>query len=428
MGWGVGLVALGSVAGVVGALLVVDSPGDVAASRAAPVLGAVGARVELVALGVGGEASCLPDGGSVFVPFPGGFGEGVPVVVSGAPRSEGDEVVTGTPLVEVSGRMVVAVQTTIPLFRDVTVGIEGQDVLAVEEGLVAQGVLRHADTVFDAGARSALDEALANQDGPVGVVLGPGNTVPVPVGARFEEYVVGLGQSPEADDAGDVLSVTTGEAGYSCVAPKGIGVAAGDEVQVTDGVTSGDAVVTGVAASASDDHSQEVQLRVETKELVGVGALTAQFRPVQEPREVLAVPVGALWSTTSGGAGVQLAEDGSGQPVPVQVGVVQDGWAEISGEGVVEGAKVEINTTTRGGIPAPPHVDIPDIVDGRDGSDGDTGDMGADSSANPGNDTAGNGAAADHADAAEETDDTDSTGTGDTGDGDTEGVAGEQIP
>ena len=63
--------------------------------------------------------------------------------------------------------------------------------------------------------------------------------------------------------------------------------------------------------------------------------------PTELATDVLAVPSRALVAVLEGGQAVQLA---SGDYVAVEVGVFADGWVEVSGEGLKEGAKVVVPT------------------------------------------------------------------------------------
>ena len=55
---------------------------------------------------------------------------------------------------------------------------------------------------------------------------------------------------------------------------------------------------------------------------------------------VLAVPIPSLVVLLGGGYALEVLEGDSIKLVPVETGVYDDGWVEVKGEGLTEGAKV----------------------------------------------------------------------------------------
>lgn len=77
-------------------------------------------------------------------------------VVTVARSSVGDVLAYGSVLAEVSGRPVIGVPHTTPLFRDFAVGISGEDVRAVQQLLSDLGYWVDVDGVLDADAMEAF--------------------------------------------------------------------------------------------------------------------------------------------------------------------------------------------------------------------------------------------------------------------------------
>lgn len=87
-----------------------------------------------------------------------------PVTVAGAqpivttrPQPAGSVIDNGTELAEIAGRPVFALRGTMPMYRDLTIGDQGRDVLQLQDGLAAAGYTSaDAAGVFGASTASAL--------------------------------------------------------------------------------------------------------------------------------------------------------------------------------------------------------------------------------------------------------------------------------
>ncbi|WP_312171737.1 peptidoglycan-binding domain-containing protein [Microbacterium sp.] len=79
-------------------------------------------------------------------------------VVTGRPVTQGMTVNTGQVLTEVNGRPVFVVQSAFPFYRDVGLGDQGPDVVAIQETLKHLGYSLNADGEFGAQTETAVRE------------------------------------------------------------------------------------------------------------------------------------------------------------------------------------------------------------------------------------------------------------------------------
>ncbi|MFE9561164.1 peptidoglycan-binding protein [Streptomyces sp. NPDC006487] len=159
----VAAVAVGAVllsAAGVGASLVIKSPAQAAAEAGPPPLDVLVARVEkrvlrdtLVVRGTVTSAQAV----QVTPVVAGGEGSGPPVVTKVA-VGQGDPVVAGKVLLEVSGRPVFALPGALPVYRDLKPGATGDDVKQLQKALAGLGHGTGSDKAgtFGAGTKAAL--------------------------------------------------------------------------------------------------------------------------------------------------------------------------------------------------------------------------------------------------------------------------------
>ncbi len=136
----------------------IESPAEAAARAEPPEPSLITVSVEKTTL----SADVIARGDIVFddpvsVASTGSTGEaGVTPVVTKLP-SEGDELVEGSLIIEISGRPVFLLQGVIPSYRDLRPGSEGIDVLQLEEALARLGYLGEpADEVWTAATGTAV--------------------------------------------------------------------------------------------------------------------------------------------------------------------------------------------------------------------------------------------------------------------------------
>ncbi|WP_371578617.1 peptidoglycan-binding protein [Streptomyces sp. NBC_01314] len=146
--------------GGLGAALLVKSPGQVAAEAGAPAPDVLTAPVEHRVL----TSSVITRGqvvaGQTVEVIPqvtAGEGTARPVITK-IPVRAGDTVRAGQVLMEVSGRPVFALRGSLPVYRDLRPGAEGDDVRQLQRALAALGHGTAPDTegTFGAGTKSAL--------------------------------------------------------------------------------------------------------------------------------------------------------------------------------------------------------------------------------------------------------------------------------
>ncbi|MGW8353971.1 peptidoglycan-binding protein [Streptomyces wedmorensis] len=205
------LIAAGAVAltgAGFGASLLIKSPAQAAADSRPPAPSVITAPVEYRTL-----ASSMIIRGTVVAGqsveiTPGGAPEGGSPTVSKLPLKAGDQVRAGRLLVEVSGRPVIALQGTVPLYRDLKPGAQGSDVGRLQDALQRLGHSTSPDNRgrFGEGTKAAvtaLYDALGYEPVQVGGADGT-NTV-----TSAEAQVTSAERA--LDDAEDALK--TAEAG-----------------------------------------------------------------------------------------------------------------------------------------------------------------------------------------------------------------------
>ncbi len=138
----------------------IRSPAQVAAEAEPPEPSLITVEVELVELtadvvtraDIGYDApATLSITGSI-------GGEQIALIATAVPV-EGDDIVEGQPVIEVSGRPILALQGDIPMYRDLRPGAEGPDVLQLEEALARLGLLEsEPDGILDDDSEAAITE------------------------------------------------------------------------------------------------------------------------------------------------------------------------------------------------------------------------------------------------------------------------------
>ncbi|MFE5485260.1 peptidoglycan-binding protein [Streptomyces sp. NPDC056527] len=157
----VALIAMGAVAltgAGFGASLLVKSPAQAAADSRPPAPSVITAPVEYRMLASSVILRGTVVAGQSVEIAPGGAGEGGSPTVSRLPLKAGDEVRAGRLLVEISGRPVIALQGTVPLYRDLKPGAQGSDVGQLQDALQRLGHSTSPDSRgrFGEGTKSAV--------------------------------------------------------------------------------------------------------------------------------------------------------------------------------------------------------------------------------------------------------------------------------
>lgn len=135
----------------------IKSPAEVAADAAAPTASLITVPVEQRALSsnivVRGQAQ-FDDATDITVSGS-AFGE---TIITRVTKNMGEQLVEGDVVVEVAGRPVIVLQGDLPAFRTLTPGLEGPDVLQLEEALIRLGFNPGTvDGTFDTNTEDAVD-------------------------------------------------------------------------------------------------------------------------------------------------------------------------------------------------------------------------------------------------------------------------------
>jgi len=333
-----GGVVSGCVLGVIGAVALTQSPQDAAAARAVPVLPTVTAQIVPQRLVDSADVRCEFTAVELSARAPVSSGRYRSRVVTAVGVSPGHELKSGTFVVAVSGRPVIAFVTPVPFYRDLKVGDVGVDVKGLEEGLRAAGRIKHADRTLDEVTAAALAAIYRKTGITVNSAFQVDSAWAVPKHARVRSLSVRVGDLVSGKD--DLVSARSSSGSWECHVPGGIDVSArktldatANSKQVTvsvDKVTvdeeSGDSIVL---ITPSVDVDPDAELRV-----LVVSADT------NEP--VLTVPAGALFAMADGSPSLRVVRDSGSSEVPVRTGVAAGGWVEVSGDGLTAGLNVLI--------------------------------------------------------------------------------------
>lgn len=278
----------------------------------------------------------------------------------------GREIRRGQQVYGVDGRLVRLFYGPTPLWRDLRVGVSnGADVLAVERNLAALGYRgMTVDNRFTEATRAAVRRWQEDARLPRTGVVTPAMVVVTPDAIRVGSVPGLLGRPAQ----GNVL-LATGTRRVVAVdlpAAKQQLAVEGAEVVVelpTGGSTSGVIAGIGTVATSSGDADTDgaagqgqpgqavqnatipVEIRLGDPSAAGRldhAPVTVGFTLAMR-RGVLAVPVTALVAHPEGGYAVEVV-DGTADPrlLPVRPGAFADGQVEVSGDGLVEGMRIEV--------------------------------------------------------------------------------------
>jgi peptidoglycan hydrolase-like protein with peptidoglycan-binding domain len=265
-------------------------------------------------------------------------------------RPEGSTVLRGRSLLSVDAQATGWVlYGRRPMYRDLGPGAsDGRDVRQLERNLKALGYdPGTVDTDWTSATTAAveafqddrgLDETGTLKRTDVVVSDGP---------ARVGEHKAGVGDLVRAGAPVTQLTTRTPVVSASIDAAQAGDVHAGDRVEVTlpDGRTARGRVteVGRVATAGQEGQPATVDLAVALRDRRGArvdGAPVTVSLETGRTKDALSVPVTALVATAPGVYGVELA--GRRRVVPVRLGAFADGWVEVSGTGLAEGARVVV--------------------------------------------------------------------------------------
>lgn len=285
--------------------------------------------------------------------FAGALGYGAPTGVPGAASGTvtwlpepGQVIEQDQPVYAVDERPVRAMYGATPLWRTLEYGIEGADVRQLNEDLAALGYDVSIDETFGKRTRAAVQRWQEDRGLEVTGALTADDIVFVDGPVRVDSVVAKLGQSA----AGDVLQVTSTKRVVNAAVSQADAarLAVGTKVRVR--LNGGEDAIEGEVVDAEPDESDTGGKTVLTTiafdagdQSIPAAASVRVEAPGQTAKDVLSVPVQALSATgRSGEYSVEVARrDGTTKRVTVQVGLVADGRAAVTGD-VHEGDEVVV--------------------------------------------------------------------------------------
>jgi hypothetical protein len=271
---------------------------------------------------------------------------------------EGSVVERGEALYRVDGRPVRLLYGTVPAYRTLSSDVEnGADVRQLEWNLVALGYDPDRDITIDTDFDWATTAAIERWQDARGLtedgVVELGEVVFLPGRQRVGEHKTSVGAV--AQPGGEVVSTasTTQVVTVQLEATRQELVDEGDSVTVElpggDEVAGTIAKVGKIAEAEVTQEGAESDPTIEvTIGLAGRASTDLDQAPVdvvitrELEENVLAVPVTALLALAGGGYGVELSADGTTRLVGVETGVYADGYVQVSGDGIAEGAPVVV--------------------------------------------------------------------------------------
>jgi hypothetical protein len=257
----------------------------------------------------------------------------------------GETATRGTVLYRADDEPIVALLSSTPLFRDLRVGVtDGPDVQAVESELRALGYSGFTvDDHYDAGTAAAVRrwETELGRAEPDGVVtVGEVRLLAEPTAVL--EHGAEVGDLLEPDDAVLVLGAESRVLEADVEAAEVGSWAVGTPVELTwsDGSTTSGSVVEVGRDVADSQVPIVVALAAGTGTEAPIGSRVGIVRTVAERTGAVAVPVSAVLQG-EGGPAVRVAGNGRDRLVPVELGIVDDGWVEVT-EGLEVGTSVRL--------------------------------------------------------------------------------------
>lgn len=334
---------VGCAIGVAAASLLSTSPGAAAEKRAIPDLPLPSTKIVRQVLREEVRAPCQPQSQQTQI-MPPRVSVGSPRVVTSIARR--GRLRTGELLGTVSGVPILAFLTTIPFYRDLSLGDRGPDVAALERSLVDAGVLSSSTDVFNAQTASALDKLyghlLADRPELQGRLL-LASTASVPPGSVIEQVDAGVGQVVTARTPLLVLSRNAGR--LSCSVPGSVALSVGEHLRAAS-TGSGTVSARVVSVDSANSENGERHAVVQTTQAAALAAADLIIPIQATPAPVLTVPAGAIWLSPHGGFEVREIVRGGVRPVRVQLGATAAGYVAITGRGLSSGDPVELNSAS----------------------------------------------------------------------------------
>jgi hypothetical protein len=361
------VVAVAVIASVGGLLIstTLKSPAEQAAQTAAPALTRLSVPVtrQVITSTVLAQGKVSPPPEVSQLAGGGGGGSGGALsVVTKVFRRRGSTIGSGSEIVEVAGRPLVAFLGSVPCYRNMSPGESGTDVLQLQQGLESLGYSVGEDTagVYGTGtgdAVTALYTALgyAVPTIPATVTVGKKKkTVQEPMVPQDEVIFVPQFPARVIKVVGPVGKTASGSfVTLSLASPKIAGqlspsdaalVKAGMAVRITDPASgsSRHGHISAVGARTATKHSISGGVYLPAKISTGrplplsmIGQdVTLTITAARSPGKVLAVPEAAVFARADGRLYVtKMTGPRSSVAVPVRVGVTGDGLVGVTAAG-----------------------------------------------------------------------------------------------
>jgi peptidoglycan hydrolase-like protein with peptidoglycan-binding domain len=267
---------------------------------------------------------------------------------------EGATLRRGDRLYEVNGRPVVLLYGSIPLFRPLAPGVEGDDVRQLERNLAAMGFTDGGALDVDGEFDDATADAVRDWQDEVGVdetgVVQPGEAAFFPGPRRLGAHQLDVGDAVAPGAPVASITATARVVTVELDATDQDLASRGADVRIT--LPSGRRLagrivdVGSVAEADPNDPTAEPTVTIAIRPAGRVGQALDQA-PVDveieldRANDALAVPVAALLALAEGGYALEvIGPDGDSELTAIEVGAFADGWVEVSGEGIDEGTRV----------------------------------------------------------------------------------------
>jgi peptidoglycan hydrolase-like protein with peptidoglycan-binding domain len=290
-----------------------------------------------------------------------GYGDSVAVngrlsgTVTGLPAT-GSTVDRGKALYHVDDSPVVLLYGTLPAYRPLSPGVEGDDVKQFEENLSALG---YKGFTVDTKYSESTAAAVKKWQGDLGLTktgtVEPGRIVYAASHVRVDSHKAAVGDEMKPGSAlltytalSRVVTVEL-DVDDQRLARKDAPVA----VKLPDGKAVGGKITkTETVVEEATEQQQEPTTKIvvtvavdDEKALAGLDQASLEVGFTAAQREnVLTVPVGALLALAEGGYGVQIVEGSVTRIVAVETGMFAGGRVEVTGGGLNEGATVGMPT------------------------------------------------------------------------------------
>jgi peptidoglycan hydrolase-like protein with peptidoglycan-binding domain len=267
---------------------------------------------------------------------------------------EGSVLERGEVLYRVDQEPVVLMYGATPAWRAMTEGDEGADVRQLERNLVELGFDPDGDVEVDGEYDWATTAAVRDWQEALGVdetgAVELGQVVFLDGARRVGTIEADIGSTAVAGRPVMITTSTRRSVTVELDARRQDLVKVGDRERVElpggDEVTARVSEVGAVATAASADADPSITVTLTLASASAVSALDEAPVDVEiskeEAEDALSVPVTALLALAGGGYGVEVREEDGTRVVAVEAGLFADGFVEISGDGIEEGAEVVV--------------------------------------------------------------------------------------